>query len=80
MAATSSNDKARQPDRIRDKASHDLVLQLLELEEGLTRFEVGFIESLVRQLESGVILSAKQRRKLHEIYEQRIEAGDVAPE
>lgn len=59
--------------RVRDKANHKLVLELLELESGLTKYEVDFAESIVQQLESGITLSFKQQEKLRQIYEQRIE-------
>ena len=50
-----------------------MTLKLLELDHGLTRWEVEFIESLVKQLEAGVVISVRQRKKLHSIYEERLD-------
>lgn len=39
---------------------------------GLTSWEVGFVESVTRQLERGVTLTAKQSEQLSKIHDARV--------
>lgn len=65
--------------KVKDKGSYKQVQDLLDLESGLSSWEVGFIESIVRQLEDGVLLTEKQKDKLSDI-EERLQDRDVNDE
>lgn len=49
----------------------DLLDDLLELDEGLSDWEVQFIEDLNRRRNAGYSLTAGQKKKLAEIWEAR---------
>ena len=59
--------------RVRDVDNHVRVLELLDLEEGLSDWALKFIESIVKNLESGMFLTVRQKMKLDELYEEHIE-------
>ena len=47
-----------------------LVAELCDIDEGLTRWELGFVESLAKQIENGRALSDKQREVATRILER----------
>lgn len=60
------------PSTVVDKASWVDAKELDEHGEGLTPYEVDFVESLTKQLRAGRMLSEKQRETLDKIREQRL--------
>jgi len=46
--------------------------ELLDIEEGLTAWELDFIESIDRQLDAGRALTEAQADKLEDIYRKRV--------
>ena len=48
----------------------DLVKALLDVEEGLTGWELDFADSIAKQVEAGRELSDKQREKIEQILER----------
>lgn len=52
-------------------ADRALVASLLELDSGLSRWEVGFLESIARDVDAGVALSLNQRDKAEQIARDR---------
>lgn len=56
--------------KVKDQASYELVQQLLEVEAGLSDWEVSFAESIVRQLEDGLVLTDKQKAKLEDVLDR----------
>lgn len=61
--------------KVADKQSYAKVLALLDVESGLSDWEVNFAESVVKQLEAGNLLTATQRNKLEEILLRTEEEG-----
>lgn len=49
----------------------DLLSELLDIDEGLTPWEVDFIEDLSNQRDT-IVLSPVQRQKLEQIHKERI--------
>lgn len=67
----------RKPKFIRDMEKDQafckrIVGDLLELEEGLTEWEIDFLESLSSQLEEGRTLTERQKEVLDRVYEDRV--------
>lgn len=60
------------PDTVRDKAAWVDLQELDQHGEGLTLFEVDFVESITRQLRSGATLFDRQREILSKIREERL--------
>ena len=62
----------KQPDtsKVKDQGSYKQVCALLDLDRGLTDWEVGFIESIVEHLERGSLLTEKQKNKLEDIQDR----------
>lgn len=56
--------------KVKDKGSYKQVCELLDLEQGLSDWEVGFIESIVEHLEQGSLLTEKQKAKLEDIQDR----------
>lgn len=48
-----------------------MLKELLKLEEGLSEWEVEFIESLNKHNKAGRVFTQKQREKLGQIYEDK---------
>lgn len=66
-------------DKIKDPSSYKLVQQLLDIEAGLSDWEVSFAESVVQQLEEGSVLTDKQKAKLEDVLD-RVTADGGADE
>jgi hypothetical protein len=60
------------PATVVDKAAWVDLQELDAHGEGLTQFEVDFVESLLQQLRAGRTLTDKQRAKLDSIREERL--------
>ena len=60
------------PSTVVDKAAWVDLQELDVYGEGLTQFEVDFVESLLQQLRAGRTLTDKQRAKLDSIREERL--------
>lgn len=65
--------KPEQPSTIVDKAAWDDLQRLDEHGEGLSEWEINFVESLTKQLRAGRWLSPAQSEKLHDIMAKRLE-------
>lgn len=60
------------PPTVVDKAGYEDLRELDEHGEGLTQWEIDFVESLTVQLLEGRTLSAKQRARLDSLREERL--------
>lgn len=60
------------PAEVRDRAAWVDLKELDEHGEGLTQFEIDFVEGLHGWLRSGMPLTDRQRAKLHAIREERL--------
>lgn len=60
------------PDTVRDKASWLDLKELDEHGEGLTQWEIDFVESLTKQLLEWRYLTKPQQARLEEIMEARL--------
>lgn len=54
------------------KEAYKQVLEILNLEEGLSDWEVGFAEDIVRKLEAGGLLTDKQLDTINKIHEEKV--------
>ena len=61
------------PDTVRDKISWFDVKELDERGEDLSEWEIEFVDSLLKQLKMGRFLTEKQRQRLDEIREEKLE-------
>jgi hypothetical protein len=60
------------PETVVDKAGWTDLRELDQHGEGLSQFEIDFVESLTKLLRAGRMLSESQRAKLEQIREQRL--------
>ncbi len=60
------------PAGVRDKAAWVDLRELDDNGEGLTEFEITFVESITKQLRAGAILTDRQRDVLADIREKRL--------
>lgn len=60
------------PPTVVDKAAWTDLQELDQHGEGLTQFEIDFVESVMQQLRAGRTLTDKQREKLASIREDRL--------
>lgn len=60
------------PSTVADKATWTDLQELDEHGEGLTEFEISFVESLTKQLREGRMATEKQRETLARIREERL--------
>ena len=62
-----NGDYPQEPHSVVDGEINDL----LELEDGLTEWELDFIESVAQKRDSMILLTEKQEEKLHQIWTVR---------
>lgn len=60
------------PDTVRDRDSWLLLQELDEHGEGLTQWEIDFVEQLTRDLLAGAKLTTGRKTKLEQIREDRL--------
>lgn len=60
------------PDTVKDRETWSVLQELDELGDGLTQWEIDFVEDLTRKLIAGVVPNDKTKRKLAEIHEDRV--------
>lgn len=60
------------PDGVKDRGAWVDLKELDEHGEGLTQFEIDFVESLHGYLRTGAYLTDRQRAKLQQIREDRL--------
>lgn len=70
--------KREMPETVKDVASWDELQELDEHGNGLTQWEINFVESLMKQLRNGSFLSAKQREILERIRDEKLGGGSDA--
>lgn len=58
------------PPGVNDKTGYEKVSDLLDIDEGLSEWEIDFAESVVKQLEDGRQLTEKQKSKLDQILDK----------
>lgn len=60
------------PATVRDKAAWVDLQELDQSGDGLTTFEIDFVESITKHLRGGAMLTEKQRAMLDKIREERL--------
>lgn len=60
------------PETVKDRRTWDLLQELDEHGDGLTQWEIDFVEDLTRKLLLGFTASAGTKRKLNEIRGDRL--------
>lgn len=60
------------PETVKDRETWSVLQELDDRGDGLTQWEIDFVEDLTRKLIAGVVPSDKTKRKLAEIHEDRV--------